>query len=102
MHFNDEVTPATILAELVRYAQAQPDDTEGFRDVKHGDLYPHFYAKAEQVLAALDKYKPIAYDTVNAGDSGTDIVMRYSGKTISDDKERYIAMQVKSFDDFEN
>lgn len=102
MHFKEEVTPATILAELVRYAQAQPDDTEGFRHLKHGVLYPHFYAKAEQVLVAFDKYKPVAYDTLNAGDSGTEIVMRYSCEAISDGKERYIAIQIKSFDEFES
>ncbi|SOD40010.1 hypothetical protein [Nitrosovibrio sp. Nv4] len=102
MHFNDEVTPATILAELVRYAEAQPDDTQGFRHLKHGDLYPHFYAKAEQVLAAFDKYRSITYNTLSAGDRGTDIVIRYSCKTISDGKERHIAIQIKSFDEFEN
>ena len=96
MHFKDQVTPATILAELVRYAQAQPDETEGFCPLKHDDLYAGFYAKAERIFAAFDKYTPITYDLWRAGDRGTDIAMRYSSETVSDGSERYIGMRMMS------
>lgn len=102
MHFEDQVTPATILAELVRYAQAHPDETKGFRHLRHNnDLCPRFYDQSERVLTSFDKYTSVTYDIQGPRDRGTDVVIRYSISTVYDGEERYIAMQVKSFDEFE-
>ncbi|MBA4142988.1 MAG: hypothetical protein H0X43_08290 [Nitrosospira sp.] len=104
MNFQDQVTPATILSELLRYAQAEPDDAAGFSNLKHDDdLYPEFYDKAERVFKAFDKYRPIAYDitTPNRSSYGANIVMKYSSDTISGSEERHLVMQMASFNEFE-
>jgi hypothetical protein len=87
--------------ELVHYRHAQPDETEGFCNLKQDALYSQFRAKAERIFAAFDKYQPVTYEFWRAGDRGTDIAMRYSGETISDGTERYIGMRITSYDEFE-
>ena len=37
MHFKGQVTPASILEELVLYAQAEPEETEGFCHPSHNN-----------------------------------------------------------------
>ena len=101
MHFKDQVTPAAILAELVCHPKAQPEDTESFCHLKHDrDLYPRFYDKAERILSSFDKYTDITYD-IQRPSGGADIVMRYSGEAGSGGEERCVAIQIKSFDEFE-
>jgi hypothetical protein len=105
MHFKGLVTPATVLEELVRYAQAEPEETEGFRDLRQDDeLCPRFLEKTERILAAFKKYVPLRYDVHSprgAHGPGADIVVRYSSERISDGEERYIVLRVESFDEYE-
>jgi hypothetical protein len=105
MHIKGLVTPATVLEELVRYAQAEPEDTEGFRDLRQDDeLCPRFLEKTERILAAFEKYVPLRYDvhrSRGANGPGADIVVRYSSERISDGEERYIILRVESFDEYE-
>jgi hypothetical protein len=101
MQFTDQVTPATILTELVHYGHAQPEETQGFCDLKQDDLHSRFCTKAERIFAAFDKYQPVTYEFWRAGDRGTDIAMRYSGETISGGTDRYIGMRITSYDEFE-
>lgn len=101
MHAKDQITPAAVLAELVCYPKAQPEDTESFCHLKHDkDLYPGFYDNVERILASFDKYVPVTYDIQSPG-RGPDMVVRYSGKAIFDGEERYIAIEIRSFDEFE-
>ena len=99
MQIRDQVTPATILAELVSHAQAQPVDTAGFCHVNCQDLYGRFYARAERIFASFDKYIPVTYYLWGAGDSGTDIAMRYSCESLSGGTDRFIGMRLISNDE---
>jgi hypothetical protein len=102
MHFRDQVTPAAILEELVRYAQAEPDETEGFAALRHdSELYPRFLEKTSRILVAYEKYVSIKYDVQGPHDTngGADIVVRYSSDWISDGEERCIAMRIESLDE---
>ncbi|SEK29289.1 hypothetical protein [Nitrosovibrio tenuis] len=104
MNFNDPVTPATVLGELICYAQAQPEHSQSF-SFSHlkldSDLCPGFHDKAARILASFDKYRSITYDVQRPRKGGADMVMRYSSTANSAGNERYIAMGVISFDDFE-
>ena len=99
MQIKDQVTPATILAELVSHAQAQSVDTVGFCHVNCQDLYGRFHAKTEHIFASFDKYIPLTYYLWRAGDSGTDIAMRYSSESLSGGTDRFIGMRLVSNDE---
>lgn len=107
MNSDDPVTPATVLGELVRHARAQTDHSQSsssssFSHLKlDGDLRPGFHDKAERILASFEKYRPITSSVQAAQGPGADIVMTYSCPSISKGKERYIAMGIASFDEFE-
>jgi hypothetical protein len=110
MDFEDQVTPLTIFAEIVRHARSQPDHAQSlpsFSPVsfshlqRDGDLCPAFYDKAERILASFEKYRPITYSVERTQGPGADIMMRYSSPTIIQGKERYISMGITSFDEFE-
>ncbi len=63
MHFKGQVTPASILEELVLYAQAEPEETEGFCHPSHNnELRPRFLEKTERILSAFEKYVPLKYE----------------------------------------
>lgn len=104
MNLEDQVTPATIFAELIRNARAQPDHGQSF-SFSHlkldSDLRPGFYDKAERILASFEKYRPITYSVSRLKEPGADIVIRYSSTTIFQGNERYIAMGITSFGGFE-
>ena len=99
MQIRDQVTPATILAELVSHARAQPADTQGFCHVNCQDLYGRFYAKAERIFASFDKYIPLTWYLWRPGESGTDIAMRYSSESLSGGTDRFIGMRLISSDE---
>jgi hypothetical protein len=99
MQIGDQVTPATILAELLSHAQAQPADTQGFCHVNCQDLYGRFYAKAERIFTSFDKYVPLTWYLWRAGDSGTDIAMRYSSASLWGGTDRFIGMRLISKDE---
>ena len=101
MQIRDQVTPATILAELVSHARAQPADTQtqGFCHVNCQDLYGRFYAKAERIFASFDKYTPLTWYLWRAGESGTDIGMRYSSESLSGGTDRFIGMRLIASDE---
>ena len=99
MQIRDQVTPATILAELVSHARAQPADTQGFCHVNCHDLYGRFYAKAERIFASFDKYTPLTWYLWRPGESGTDIAMRYSSESLSGGTDRFIGMRLISSDE---
>ena len=105
MQFKGQVTPATILEELVHYSQAEPVETDAFSHLRReDDLCPRFLEKTEHILAAFKKYLPINYDVHRtAGDrlNEADILVQYSSARISNGEDRCIAMRFTSFDDFE-
>jgi len=102
MRSEDQVTPTTVLGELIRYSQAQPDHSPSFCHLKlDDDLYPGFYDKTARILASFEKYRSVTYDIQRPPKGGTGIVIRYSSTTISHGEERYIAMGFKSSDEFE-
>jgi hypothetical protein len=108
MDFEDQVTPLTILAKIVRHPPAEPGQVQSlpsFSPVsfshlqRDSDLYPAFHDKAERILASFEKYRPITYRVEQEPDA--DIMMRYSSPTILQGKERYIGIGITSFDEFE-
>lgn len=104
MHFKDQVGPATILQELVLYAQAEPEETEGFNHPSHeGALCARFLEKTERILSAFEKYVPLKYEVKapqGADLQGAEIVVQYSSERIADGEERRIAMRLMSLDEF--
>ena len=103
MHFKGQVTPASILEELVLYAQAEPEETEGFCHPSHNnELSPRFLEKTERILSAFEKYVPLKYEVQapqGADVEGADIIARYSSERIADGEERHIALRITSLDE---
>jgi hypothetical protein len=102
MHVRDQVTPATILEELLRYAQAEPEETEGFSALRHdSEMYWRFSEKTGRILAAYEKYVAIEYEVQgpHSTNGGADIMVRYSSDKISDGEERCVAIRVQSLDE---
>ena len=106
MHFKGQVTPASILEELVLYAQAEPEETEGFRHPSHNnELSPRFLEKTERILSAFEKYVPLKYEVQapqGADVEGADIIARYSSERIADGEERHIALRITSLDEVQS
>jgi hypothetical protein len=104
MHFKGQPTPATVLEELVRYAQAEPEETGGFSDLRHDDeLCSRFLEKTRRIFAAFEKYVPISYDVHTLHDAnvqGANIVVRYSSERIANGEERYITMRIESLGEY--
>jgi len=110
MDFQDQVTPVTILGELVRQTSAEPDHGSSLSSFspasfshlqRDRDLFPAFHDKAERVLASFEKYRPITYSTQRPKEAGADIIMRYSSPTLSRGKEHCIGIGITSFDELE-
>ncbi len=110
MDFEDQVTPITILAEIIRHAPAQPSHARSFSSFspvsfshlqRDRDLFPAFHDKAERILASFEKYRPITYSIQRTQEPDADIIMRYSSPTLLRGKECCIVMGIISFDEFE-
>jgi hypothetical protein len=102
MHVRDQVTPSKILEELLRYAQAEPEETEGFSALRHDtEMYRRFSEKTGRILAAYEKYVAIEYDVQGPHNTngGADIMVRYSSDRILDVEERCIAIRIQSLDE---
>jgi hypothetical protein len=111
MDSEDQITPLTILAEIVRHTRAQSGHAQSLSSFspvsfshlqRDSDLCPAFHDKAKRILTSFEKYRPITYDVEQEPDA--EITMRYSSPTVSygkEGKERYIGMGVVSFDEFE-
>ena len=85
-----------ILDELLRYRQSPASATAGFKSLKHNDaLCPSIERQLNTFLDCSVKYHKVAYDVQGPRDRGTDIVLRYT----QDEETRYLALQVKSYDD---
>ena len=106
MHLKGQVTPASILEELVLYAQAEPDETEGFCHRSHNnELRPRFLEKTERILSAFEKYVPLKYELKTpegAEVEGADIIARYWSERIADSEEQRIALRITLLDEFES
>src|SRR6187455_133790 len=106
MHLKGQVTPASILEELVLYAQAEPDETEGFCHRSHNnELRPRFLEKTERIFSAFEKYVPLKYELKTpegAEVGGADIIARYWSDRIADGEEQRIALRITLLDEFES
>jgi hypothetical protein len=106
MHLKGQVTPASILEELVLYAQAEPDETEGFCHRSHNsELRPRFLEKTERILSAFEKYVPLKYELQaphGAEVEGADIIARYWSERIANGEERRIALRITLLDEFQS
>jgi hypothetical protein len=106
MHLKGQVTPASILEELVLYAQAEPDETEGFCHRSHNnELRPRFLEKTERIFSAFEKYVPLKYELKTpegAEVEGADIIARYWSERIADGEEQRIALRITLLDEFES
>jgi len=97
------VTPDSILGELVRYDQTPPDQVRSFSHLKlDDDLLPTFHHKAERVFEAFEKYRSITYEVRQSRKGGVGLIIAgYSNTTLSRDHERYVAIGLTPFDEFE-
>lgn len=85
-----------VLDELLRFRQAALDETVEFKTLKHNaDLCPKVERQLNAFLDCSVKYYRVAYDVQGLRDRGTDVVLRYE----VDEKQRFISLQIKSYDD---
>jgi len=90
-----------LIDELLRYRESPVKDTRLFRKLRHNDhLCPAVEGQLNQAIDCFTKFHNIAYDVQGINDRGTDVLLRYDEETESGEpSQRYIAFQIKSFDD---
>jgi hypothetical protein len=96
------VSPATIFATMARYRMSPTEKTMEFESLRHNkDLCPTFHQHAERLLASFNKYTSISYDIQGPRDRGSDILIRYGDAESIHNNTRFVALQVKSFEECE-
>jgi len=93
----------TVVDELLRYKASSNKDTKIFKKLKHNKhLCPAVEKQGNQILDCFVKYHSVAYDVQGITDRGTDVLLRYYTKSKSEEpNSRFIAFQIKSYDDLE-
>lgn len=99
MFITNELTPAEVIAELIKGDRLTIKATRRFRSLKHDrDLLPAFSQRLECILDFYQAYGNDVHETQSMRDEGVDILWRYKYK----DEERRIGIQVKSNPEFED
>ena len=93
------VTPDKIVAELVRLARASAGSTQGLRYLSHEDVCLAVQSQLELIGDYFLKYHQIAYKVQGPRDQGVDVLLRISSES---DTEKYVAFQVKSYEELED
>lgn len=85
---------------LLRYRESSNKDTRLFRRLRHNDhLCPAVERQANEIINCYSKFHSIAYDVQGLNDRGTDVLVRYNNESELGESDKYIAFQIKSFDD---
>jgi hypothetical protein len=91
-----------LIYDLMYYRKAPIGATVAFAKSKHNDdLVPAFDRQLDQVIELFDRYHRVVYDTQGLRDHGIDVIARYKDGNDEEGPMRYIGLQIKSNDDFE-
>jgi len=94
----DEQLLIEVIDGLLRYKQNTIKSTEVFKSMKHNkNLCPAVDKISKSILDCFNKYQKVVYDIQGIGDRGSDILIRFGQKNF----DKYIVMQIKSYDDLE-
>ncbi|MCF8144963.1 MAG: hypothetical protein K9N21_13690 [Deltaproteobacteria bacterium] len=89
-----------VIDELLKYRQSAAKQTNVFTKLKHNaHLCPAFERQTNRILDCFLKFHSIAYDVQGINDRGTDVLLRYEVNLDGESINRYIAFQIKSYDD---
>jgi len=98
MFITNELTPAEILAELIKGRRTSVGATRRFVKLKHDkDLVPHFTEQIDSILDVYKAYEMDAHDIQGIRDDGVDLLLRFD----HDDVQRRVGLQIKSNDEFD-
>lgn len=91
-----------LVHELLRFRSSSWRATEVFEKLKHNaDLCLALERQGNRMLDCFVKYKSVAYDVQGINDRGTDVLLRYYVQSDNKEESRFIAFQIKSFDDLQ-
>lgn len=90
-----------LVHELLRYKSSSDNATKAFEESRHNDyLCPLIEQQGNRILDCFVKYHSVAYDVQGINDRGTDVLLRYYEKSeIGESESKFIAFQIKSFND---
>lgn len=89
-----------VYERLLKRQRSPAAATRQFQHWKHdADLLPKLLVQLDAVLAALNKFEPIVYNTQGILDDGTDVAVRYRTSNQGDEERELIGFQVKSYGD---
>jgi hypothetical protein len=91
-----------LIYDLMYYRKAAIGATQAFAERKHNDdLVPAFDRQLDELVSLFDRYHRVVYDTQGIRDHGIDVIARYRDGSADEEPLRYIGLQIKSYDDFE-
>lgn len=86
-----------IFQQALQYQRSSVAHTKQFRRLKHNnDLCPQFERQLGVIMDCFLKHGNAAYDVQGIHDRGSDVIFRYGRE---EQQLRFIALQIKSFDD---
>jgi len=94
------ITPCIVLQELLLLRRSAAHATDGFRDMKHDrDLVPRVMELTQEILDYFLKYCAISNQVQGMRDKGIDVRLRYDMNLDEKENDRFVGIQIKSFDD---
>jgi hypothetical protein len=97
MFITNELTPAEVLAELVKGRRSAAASTEEFEALRHDkDLVPRFASHINSILDVYKAYRMDAHDIQGMRDDGVDVLLRFE----HNDVECRVGFQIKSNEEF--
>ena len=98
MFITNELSPAEVLAELLKGRRLSVEATERFRALRHDKhLVPHFTAHIDFILEVYKAYRTDAHDIQGIRDDGIDVLLHYELHGV----QSRVDLQIKSNDEFD-
>ena len=98
MFITNELTPAEVLAELLKGRRTSAEATGRFNALRHDkDLVPSFGAHIHSILDVYKAYRTDVHDIQSIRDDGVDVLLRFE----HDGVEHRAGLQIKSNAEFE-
>ncbi|MFK4447138.1 hypothetical protein ABH944_007415 [Caballeronia udeis] len=93
-------TPCVVLQELLLLRRSPSQVTDSFRELKHDkDLVPRVLELTQEILDYFLKYCAISNRVQGMRDKGIDVRLRYDMNLDEKENDRFVGIQIKSFDD---
>jgi hypothetical protein len=98
MFITNELTPAEVLAEMLKLRRTSAEATKEFESLRHDkNLVPTFAAQVDAILSVYKAYRIDSHDIQGIRDDGVDVLLQFE----HDDSAHRIAIQIKSNDEFD-